>query len=424
MVESVCINLARIIPGTCGGMEAYSRHLCQKLLENIPEIRFHVYLPQGEWMDIVNPQEVDIFQERFWKHQHTSTSVWKGSGKPLHVRFLRKCERFLSARQRYRLHNFYNNRFSPQASEFKKIRNHLEAGDFQVIHCPYQGVWPPLPHAANRPYVIHLHDLQHEHFPDFFSEYEIEARRINYSKVAQRAAAIICAAEHVRRDIIHYCHVSEEKVFVAPWGPPDNAVFDLDEEDVAESRKRLNLPERFMFYPAALWVHKNHKRLFEAMTVLKSKGIALNLVMTGANNTSCAADLANLAKEMKIEEQIWNLGYVSYKDLQIIYQECDFLVIPSLYEATSGPLMEAMHMRKAVTAGKIADHEELVGDTVPLFDPYQVEDIAACVEKLATDTNYRNKLADQVGPQIHKVRSWVKFGNVFRSVYAYAAKQS
>src|SRR5688572_28148468 len=53
-------------------------------------------------------------------------------------------------------------------------------------------------------------------------------------------------------------------------------------EDLAEEPKRVRamhgLPERYLFYPAQFWPHKNHKRIVEALALLRDRGTRVDVV--------------------------------------------------------------------------------------------------------------------------------------------------
>ena len=46
-------------------------------------------------------------------------------------------------------------------------------------------------------------------------------------------------------------------------------------------RVRLQLPDKFLFYPAQFWAHKNHLRLIEAFREVAAEVPDLHLVLTG-----------------------------------------------------------------------------------------------------------------------------------------------
>ncbi len=63
---------------------------------------------------------------------------------------------------------------------------------------------------------------------------------------------------------MRYFGVSEERAIVIA-APPLQQFFAEEADDQFQVvRERLQLPDRFLFYPAQFWPHKNHLRLIEA----------------------------------------------------------------------------------------------------------------------------------------------------------------
>ena len=56
---------------------------------------------------------------------------------------------------------------------------------------------------------------------------------------------------------------------------------DETDERLQATRVRLQLPEKFLFYPAQFWIHKNHLRLIEAFREVAAEIPDVKLVLTG-----------------------------------------------------------------------------------------------------------------------------------------------
>jgi glycosyltransferase involved in cell wall biosynthesis len=119
--------------------------------------------------------------------------------------------------------------------------------------------------------------------------------------------------------------------------------------------------EDFLLYPARRWPHKNHARLFEAMSLLPGP----RLVLTGY--------------EGPVPDGVESLGRVSYDELASLYRRAAAVVFPSLYEGFGQPPLEAMACGCPVACSDAASLPEVVGDAARLFDPTSAEAIAAAV---------------------------------------------
>ena len=55
-------------------------------------------------------------------------------------------------------------------------------------------------------------------------------------------------------------------------------------------------------------------------------------------------DLAHLLDELKIAKDVAHSGFVSDEDLNVIYNAAEAFVMPSAYETSSLPAMEALQL--------------------------------------------------------------------------------
>ena len=76
---------------------------------------------------------------------------------------------------------------------------------------------------------------------------------------------------------------------------------------------------------------------------------------------------------------------MSLDELVRIYQGAAALVFPSLYEGFGMPVLEAMACGCPVACSNVTSLPEVAGDAARLFDPRDVEDIAAAVDDVLDD---------------------------------------
>jgi glycosyltransferase involved in cell wall biosynthesis len=82
------------------------------------------------------------------------------------------------------------------------------------------------------------------------------------------------------------------------------------------------------------------------------------------------------------------LGRVPPEELVGLYQTAAALVFPSLYEGFGQPPLEAMACGCPVACSDAASLPEVCGDAARLFDPRDVEDLAAAVEQVLDDPEH------------------------------------
>jgi glycosyltransferase involved in cell wall biosynthesis len=154
----------------------------------------------------------------------------------------------------------------------------------------------------------------------------------------------------------------------------------------------INLPDRYIFYPANRWLHKNHDNLLKALAILKSEQkLVVDCVLTGFDYPT-GYPLKKNIEEYGLTKQVHDLGYVSLNELKYVYQNAAMLCFPSLFEGFGMPVLEAMACGCPVTCANVTSIPEVVGDAALLFDPYDPNDIAQCVLKILSNKDIANRL--------------------------------
>lgn len=285
-----------------------------------------------------------------------------------------------------------------------------------VIHCPYQVIHPPVPKAWNLPYVMNLHDIQHEHYPNFFSPEELAWRRHHYLASAQHAMAVCVVDEWTRRDLLTHLPLEPDKVFVAPFGPTWSTADGPGVPGFATLRQKHGIPEAFAYYPAQTWPHKNHARLLEAMKLLKDRGVHLHLVCSG-HLTDRHSELLKQAEELGLSNQIQFLGLVEEGEVRALYRNARLVVIPTLFEGGSGiPVLEAMALGAPLAASTACGIPDAVGDAALLFDPLNPPEMAEALGRLWTDEALRLELMDRERQRSTRW-NWDQAALTYRDIY-------
>lgn len=305
---------------------------------------------------------------------------------------------------------------SDQISSGVSISNGFYEGlGCDVIHFPYQDFVVCALHTIYNPY-----DLQHLHYPQFFTPRAIARREAIYRAGCHFAHTVIVASQWVKQDIVrHYC-VDPDKIQVIPLAPPTRAYPEPKPDTLDVAKKRYGLDAPFAFYPAMTWEHKNHIRLLEALALLRDHdGLEVHLVCTG-HRKGFWPHIEKRLSVLGLQEQVKFLGMVSPEDLRALYRLAQFVVIPTLFEGAGMPLLEAWGEGVPVTCSAVTSLLEEVGNAALLFDPLSVEAIADAVAKMATNPNLREDLRQRGARRLQDF-SWERTAKAHRAVYRRAA---
>ena len=263
----------------------------------------------------------------------------------------------------------------------------LGTNKVDLFHVPLQ--YSPI-YKIDVPVIVTMHDLQEYHFPEYFSFKEKVHRKINNQIAVKDSEHIICSFEHVKNDIVKYLKVKPEKVSVCPPPFADNWFLNKNESVWNTLQIKYKIEKKYLLYPAATWEHKNHLILLEAVKKIRNEGLEFELVCTG-NKTVYYSTIVKRIEELNLSQAVHFLGIVPEEDLISLYKNSSLVVIPTLYEAGSGPLYEAMRYGVPVICSNVTSLHDTVGNNEFLFDPMNVNNLIEKIKKGLTDENYRRK---------------------------------
>jgi glycosyltransferase involved in cell wall biosynthesis len=285
-----------------------------------------------------------------------------------------------------------------------------------VLHFPWQHFV-----VCSIPTIFNPHDLQHLYYPQFFTCPEIVWKETIYPAGCKFAQTIVVGSQWAKDDLIKQYRIDSNKVQVIPEGSPTELSSNPSERALFEVKKKYNLPEEFIFYPAITWPHKNHIKLLEALAYLRdTRGLNVPLVCVGAPHERFWPCVEQRIDELGLKSQINCLGFVPEEDFRAIFRLAQCLVFPSLFEASSLPIFEAWLDGVPVACSDVTALPSQVLDAALLFDPNSVESIAHAVARMVTERKLRQDLRE-FGYRRLKDFSWDRTAKAYRAVYRRAA---
>ena len=253
-----------------------------------------------------------------------------------------------------------------------------------------------------------IHDLMHIYepqFPEVGSPAEIREREFHFSETCRWARGVAVDSVVGKEQLCTAYDISPDRVFVLPYIAPRYIYDALDSEPEILP---YDLPEKYFFYPATFWLHKNHAGLFAAIAELRDRYPDIELVLAGAKQNGYV-EAFNRVEQLGISDNVIFLGYVPDSHMFELYRGARALIMPSFFGPTNIPQLEAFVAGCPVAAAGIYGVPDQVGDAALLFDPKSVDQIAACMERLWSDDAL---CADLIARGKKKAREWgpVQFG--------------
>jgi glycosyltransferase involved in cell wall biosynthesis len=234
--------------------------------------------------------------------------------------------------------------------------------------------------------IFLLPDVQHEYYPEFFDSRSLLARRLAFKTPLEGAGAIMTISEFARRTIEEQTGPNRDIFVATPSLPPE---FVLARSEDATAEERATLPDgEFFLFPANLWPHKNHERLFEGIRRFRHRtGSRAELVLTGS--PTGWEPLRALYADLDMR----HLGYVRPSLLRLLYERALALTFFSQYEGFGIPLLEAFEAGTPVLCSNTTSLPEVAGDAALMCDPENVDEISRLLEQVAGDAELRARLA-------------------------------
>jgi glycosyltransferase involved in cell wall biosynthesis len=266
------------------------------------------------------------------------------------------------------------------------------------------------------PTIFHPHDLQHVHLPQYFGSAEARERDLRYRQLCEQASMVLVGSKWVRNDVINHFQLPPEKVAIVNLAPFGDAHAGPSLEAVRAVVEQFRLPERFVFYAAQTWPHKNHVGLLEALAELRrDHGLEVPLVCTGTKN-AFFSEIEARVSALGLGRQVMFLGFVGPDELAAVYAAAYAVVVPTKFEAGSGPVWEAFAAGVPVACANVTSLPDQVGDAALLFDPDDALQMSEAIRALWVDAGLRAALIARGRANVARY-SWEASARLFRAHY-------
>lgn len=238
------------------------------------------------------------------------------------------------------------------------------------------------------PTLALIPDLQHRHLPDLFAPADRAGRDRMFLQTLERATRVIAISHASSADLAAFAPQFRNKLRVVPPEPviPADVYLHAPQEVVS----KYHLPEKFFYLPNQLWVHKNHRRVLDALAQLKQQGLAANVVCTGAlgdyRNAKIANEILETISLAGLREQFILLGAIPRADVFALHRQAICVLNPSLFEGYGLSVAEARAVGKRVLVSDLPALRELNVPCAEYFDPRDSRILATKMAQLWQDT--------------------------------------
>ncbi|UCG42851.1 MAG: glycosyltransferase family 4 protein [candidate division WOR-3 bacterium] len=244
-------------------------------------------------------------------------------------------------------------------------------------------ITPVTPPIAGMPTISIVHDLTPLVLAATFSAGTKLALWASL-RTLRYATAVVAVSENTKRDLVRMRIVPEERISVVYEGPG------VEPRSSAGGFGAGYSP--FLLYVGGYGQNKNVSRLLEAFARLRTGGHT-KLVMVGWGTPSLLARTISTVQRYRLTDRVVLLSNdLSNADLSALYQRCQMVVYPSLYEGFGLPVLEALAHGAPVACSDSSSLPEVAGDSALYFNPRSAEDMARQMQRLVDTPGLRKEL--------------------------------
>lgn len=257
---------------------------------------------------------------------------------------------------------------------------------------------PATPVISGIPYILNNWDLAHYStyaFPEIAGENGFNSRNDWYVNVVPSALTVLCETDAGKKELVRHLNIDPLKIRVLPLFASDNFLNMRVPDDIqSDLLKRHGLQrERFFFYPAQFWPHKNHYNLVKAFQKFAAEYPGFKLVLCGSDKGNMAY-ITRLVKDLSLKDNVIFSGFIEDDYLYTLYLNACALVMPTFLGPSNIPPIEAMNLGCPVLCSGLEGHKELLGDGALYFDPANDNSILESM-KLVADKSKRSQIQEK-----------------------------
>lgn len=323
---------------------------------------------------------------KFYSNKKSASSNFKDLG--INIKIIK--ENTFQKIHRVALSNLNYFKFQTKIkNQYTKIERVLNSDNIDLIYFLFPSVLSLS--IINIPYIFTLYDLAHLRnleFPEVSSNRIFEIRENLYSNSLKKAQKVIVASKIEKKLAAEKYKLDESRVIVLKYLPHIKEIKTLEHLDI---KKKYNLKNDYIFYPAQFWPHKNHIYILKAVNILRKKyNISIDVIFSGSDKGNLQYILES-AKLLDIEDLIHYIGFVKNNEIPFLYNQSLSLVMPTYLGPSNIPPLEAFAYETPVCYPDFLFNREEFNDAVLYINLKNPNSLAETLFKIKNDNSIRDE---------------------------------
>ena len=256
-------------------------------------------------------------------------------------------------------------------------------------------------------HLVVFHDALFFDHPEYYNPIWLKLFKAIALPAARRADVIIAPSHFSKERLLLHEQGFEGKIKVVYQG---RKTINEDAELSANTRKILQelKGQPYLLHVGVLEKRKNLAFLIRVVHEIR-KIHDVKLLLVGRPNpkifNNSEKEILHTITELNMQEHVVFAGYVSDEDLPALYKGALVYAFPSIYEGFGIPILEAFHFQVPVAVANNSCLQEIGGDAVSSFDPFDLEDTKKVLLALINFPEIREKQI-RLGNELSRSFSW------------------
>ncbi len=260
--------------------------------------------------------------------------------------------------------------------------------------------------STNTPTLAVMHDLNFEHFPQDLPWLVRRYYTFFFPRFARQATRIATVSDYSKKDISQAYQVPESKIDLV-YNGVNESFKPLDPEAIELIREKYTGGKPYFLFVGSLHPRKNLSRLFEAFDRFRSNSSQEVKLLVAGEKKWWTEPIKQAYDGMKNQQEVVFCGRLSATELHQVTAAALATTYVSYFEGFGIPIVESFKCGVPVITSNVTSMPEVAGDAALLIDPFDVDDIADSMKKMASDENYRKTLISR-GLERCKQFTWQK----------------
>lgn len=304
--------------------------------------------------------------------------------------------------------NFYLSKLKPYLYDDEKNRELSEKmisqGDYDILYPTFFSTYF-LKHLNGKPFVMSVHDMIPELYPQYFRETDMQI--VGKREMVKHASAIEVPTECTKKDLIRILGVDENKIHVV------GRALNPDFGNKWYSKSIVNF--KYILYVGQRNTYKRFDWFIKHITPFLENHKDINIICTGKEFKKSELDLIS---KYGLNNRVFTI-FADDITMATLYKFAEFFVFPSEYEGFGLPVLESYKMGCIALLNDIEVFREITDGLGTFFKMTENEsNLSEIAERIYGLSDGEKKSVLKTQYAILKKHSFDDYINRFKKVFS------